>query len=310
MRIDEFEVDLLRRRRAAAVQRRTLRRRAGRRCSRSTWAVRTREEAASRLIAEARKAGGPDNITAVVIRLETPEPDGGPGGDDEVTLSVPAEADEVTLVSPRPLRRAPAPRTPEALEAGADEAVTEPGRTRRRAATRSSSRPRPCRRRRDPARCRAPAEPPASGEPSPAPLQDDTAAGEAAAETARRSRGRARLRARPGATGAGVRTAGQVAPPPRVALVHAVSRACSCWPARSGAVTLSTVYYVGIDDGRLAVYSGLPAAAGPLPLHAVYRRSSVEYSSLTPVQRQVVDEQALRGKSAALALAAALGMQL
>jgi protein phosphatase len=78
----------------------------------------------------------------------------------------------------------------------------------------------------------------------------------------------------------------------------------------AGAVTLSTVYFVGVDDGRLAVYSGLPAELGPLPLHALYRRSSVEYASLTPAQRQVVDERALRGRSAALALAAALGMRL
>ena len=58
------------------------------------------------------------------------------------------------------------------------------------------------------------------------------------------------------------------------------------------------------------MYSGLPAEVGPLPLHAVYRRSSVEYSSLTPAQRQVVDERALRGRTDVLALAAALGMQL
>jgi protein phosphatase len=78
----------------------------------------------------------------------------------------------------------------------------------------------------------------------------------------------------------------------------------------AGVVTLSTVFYIDVDQGRLTVYSGLPAEVGPMPLHAVYRRSDVEYSSLTPAQRQVVDERALRGRTDALALAAALGMQL
>jgi protein phosphatase len=76
----------------------------------------------------------------------------------------------------------------------------------------------------------------------------------------------------------------------------------------AGAFTLTTVYYVGVDDGRLAVYSGLPASLGPVPLHAIYRRSSVSYDSLSPEQRSLVDEGALRGKEDALALAAALGM--
>ncbi len=75
-----------------------------------------------------------------------------------------------------------------------------------------------------------------------------------------------------------------------------------------GAVTLSTVYYVGVDDGRLALYSGLPANVGPLHLHAVYRRSSVAYATLSPEQRQLVDERALRGRGDALALATYLGM--
>ena len=75
-----------------------------------------------------------------------------------------------------------------------------------------------------------------------------------------------------------------------------------------GAFTLSTVYYVGVDDGRLALYSGLPTSVGPLNLHAVYRRSSVDYASLSPEQRRLVDAQALRRRGDALALATYLGM--
>ena len=82
------------------------------------------QEAATRLIDEARKAGGPDNITAVVVRLETPEP--GPPGEDEITLVEPIGDDEVTRVSPPPSL---ADTVPE-IEPADDpyEAVTQPGR--------------------------------------------------------------------------------------------------------------------------------------------------------------------------------------
>jgi PPM family protein phosphatase len=233
------------------------------------------QEAARRLIDEARKAGGPDNITAVVIRLETPDLAG--AGDDEITLVEPPADDEVTQVSAPP---APDVTVP---EAGPDddpyEAVTRPGR---------------------------------------APAVDDTLfvpGGPAAVAEA----------AAAGAVppGAGLQPAPDPVPPapepgpsekPRrrrrglgwFALVLALLVLAGA----IGAVTLSTTFYIGNDGGKLAVYSGLPSAVGPLPLHAVYRRSTVEYSSLTPAQRQVVDERALRGRADVLALAAALGMRL
>ena len=78
--------------------------------------------------------------------------------------------------------------------------------------------------------------------------------------------------------------------------------------ATAGALTVSTVFYVGVDDGRLAVYSGLPAALGPLQLHAVYRRSSLPYESLGPAERRLVDEQGLHTRSSIMALAETLGM--
>lgn len=75
-----------------------------------------------------------------------------------------------------------------------------------------------------------------------------------------------------------------------------------------GVLTISTVFYVGVDDGRLMVYSGLPAKVGPVRLHAVYRASTVRYTSLTPAQRLLVDQQDLRSRSSAMAMAEALGM--
>jgi protein phosphatase len=78
--------------------------------------------------------------------------------------------------------------------------------------------------------------------------------------------------------------------------------------AFAGVLTVSTVFYVGVDDGRLAVYSGLPAALGPVPLHAVYRRSSLPYESLGPAERRLVDEQGVHTRSSIMALAETLGM--
>jgi hypothetical protein len=76
----------------------------------------------------------------------------------------------------------------------------------------------------------------------------------------------------------------------------------------AGAFFLSTVFYVGVDDGTLTIYSGVPAQVGPVPLHAVYRRSYVAYDSLSPAARSLVDEQRLRDRQGALDLGALLGM--
>jgi len=173
------------------------------------------DDAAAKLIAEARKHGGPDNITAVVLRLDEPR-----AADEEVTLGVPAdEAATVVLAAPV---APPAPPDPES----------------------------------------------AADAPPPAP-----------------SRGsRHRL--------------GWFA----VVLVLLVV------VAFAGVLTVSTVFYVGVDDGRLAIYSGLPAALGPLELHAVYRRSSLPYESLGPAGRRLVDEQGLHTRSSVMAFAETLGM--
>ena len=78
--------------------------------------------------------------------------------------------------------------------------------------------------------------------------------------------------------------------------------------AFAGAVTLSTVFYIGVDDGRLAIYSGLPESLGPLHLHAVYRRSALPYASLGASERRLVDEQGLHTRTNVMELAETLGM--
>jgi hypothetical protein len=76
----------------------------------------------------------------------------------------------------------------------------------------------------------------------------------------------------------------------------------------AGAFFLSTVFFIGVDDGTLTIYSGVPASVGPVPLHAVYRRSVVTYDSLSPSARSLVDEQRLRDRESALSLSRLLGM--
>jgi serine/threonine protein phosphatase PrpC len=204
------------------------------------------QAAAERLILEARKQGGPDNITAVVVRLDEGPHGGADDGSEEATLVRPAdpEADVATMELPFVVeaseREVPAGDAADALatQAAALHAVD-------------------------------------GGEPAPDPV----------AEAARRRR-------------RSVRRLGVVAG--LLALLVAALVA--------GAFFLSTVFYVGVDDGTLTIYSGVPAQVGPVPLHAVYRRSYVAYDSLSPAARSLVDEQRLRDRQGALDLGALLGM--
>ncbi len=186
------------------------------------------DDAAARLIAEARKHGGPDNITAVVLRFDEPLT-----ADEEVTLAVPAdEAATAVLQAPH---EAPAEVPVEAREAAPD--------------TEGDA---------------APASPAAPAAPS---------------HGSRRLLG-------------GL----------------AVGLALLVLVAFAGVLTVSTVFFVGVEDGRLSIYSGLPATLGPLQLNAVYRRSSLTYDALAPEERRLVDEQGLRTRGSVMALAEALGM--
>jgi len=207
------------------------------------------DDAAAMLIAEARKRGGPDNITAVVLRLDDPQ-----AAAEEVTLAVSAdEAPTVVLAAP-----VMPPITADGAAAPAGDTGTE-----------------------------EPYEPERAGD-------DDEAAG-ASPEPE-------------GAAGAPPVPAAPSRGAKRRLRYLAVVLALLVVVAFAGVLTVSTVYYVGVDDGRLAIYSGLPATFGPLQLHAVYRRSSVPYESLGPAERRLVDEQGLHTRSSIMALAETLGM--
>jgi len=202
------------------------------------------QAAAERLILEARRAGGPDNITAVVVQLV----EGPHGAEDEETTLVQAsdpEADvatgELPFVVAAPEPDEPAGDAADALAAEAEALrAEEAGRT----------------------------------------VASDVAA--AAAHRRRRS----------------VRRLGVVAA--GLGLLTAALAA--------GAFFLSTVFFIGVDDGTLTIYSGVPAKIGPVPLHAVYRRSHVTYDSLSPSARTLVDQRRLRDRQDALDLGGVLGM--
>ena len=68
------------------------------------------------------------------------------------------------------------------------------------------------------------------------------------------------------------------------------------------------MFFIGVDDGRLTIYSGVPAEIGPVHLRAVYRRSVRTYESLSPAERQLVDAQAVRDKTDVMDVSEQLGM--
>ena len=207
------------------------------------------QEAAGRLVLEARRQGGPDNITAVVVRVDEAVGD----GDEEVTLVAAPDADDDTA------------ELPFVVAAGEDDdqaGATVPAGDAADALAATAA--------------ELHAERPAD------------AADAAAAAVADASRRRRRSVRRLGA----------------VAAVLALLAAA----AAAGVFFLSTLFFIGVDDGRLAIYSGVPVELGPIPLHAVYRRSVVTYDSLSPAARTLVDEQRLRDRSNAFSVSEQLGM--
>ncbi len=210
------------------------------------------QAAAERLILEARRQGGPDNIAAVVVRV-----DEAVGGDEEVTLVQAAEPGADTAELPAADADDAGPRLDAADPPDAAAVVDAADGL---AASSAALRP----------------------PPHAAAGADGSAA---IADAARRRRRSARL------LGAVVAILGLLA----------VAGA-------TGAFFLSTLFFIGVDDGRLAIYSGVPAEIGPVPLHAVYRRSVVSYDSLSPEARAVVDERAVRDRSGAFDVSEQLGM--
>ncbi len=201
------------------------------------------QAAAERLILEARRQGGPDNITAVVVRI-----DEGPHAaeEEETTLVQPADPEEAEGTGELPFV---------VVDDASAEAAPEDDAADALAALRAGQ------------------------------SEGDGAPADPVAEAARRRRRSMR----------------------RLGIVAALLALLVAGLA-AGAFFLSTVFFVGVDGGTLAIYSGVPGKIGPLPLHAVYRRSVVNYDSLSPAARTLVDEQQLRDRGSAMALSKMLGM--
>ena len=198
------------------------------------------QAAAKRLILEARRQGGPDNITAVVVRV-----DEGPHGaldDEETTLVQPADPEADSETGELPFVVAADGDSADEEEIDAADAL---------AAVRAEQ----------------------DGEAAPVP------------EAVRRRR-------------RSVRRLGIVAAVLALVTVALVA----------AAFYLSTVFFIGVDGRSLAIFSGVPGKIGPIPLHAVYRRSYLTYDSLSPAARTLVDEQELRDKASALSVSRQLGM--
>jgi len=164
------------------------------------------DESAAQLVKQARRGGGIDNITVVVVRVDEAD-DEGDGGDDE-PVAVGQDA------------------------ASAVAAVPE-------------------------------AAPPVAASPAPASRDDRVAR--------------------------------------RLKLVLAVLIVVLVL-ATGAAVALQSFYFVGVDDGEVVVYSGLPWSLGPLRLQDVYVRGTLQYDALTPAQRRVIDEARIQSRDAALSL--------
>lgn len=53
------------------------------------------------------------------------------------------------------------------------------------------------------------------------------------------------------------------------------------------------IYYLGVSDGRLSIYQGLPVELGPLSLSTLYRQSEVPFDELEPFEQDRVRRQEL-----------------
>jgi len=251
------------------------------------------QDAADRLIAEARRHGGPDNITAVVLRLED-----APAAGEAATAILDASAAEtavlpaveaVTAVLPAigagseadgasqrpPVAGDAEPRLEDIGDASKDVgagATSEPGPDESITASATA------------AVCD---EVTAPDDPMPDDAVPVAALSDATADEVSAQNGRRRSR--------------------RLGLVVVILSLVLLVGAL-GAFTTSTVFFVGVDSGRLVVYSGVPVKIGDHRLNPVYRKSARPYDTLSPQQRALVDAQTIHDRDGVMTLATALGM--
>jgi PPM family protein phosphatase len=199
----------------------------------SMLAIAAPADAARALVREAKKRGGHDNITVVVVHLEAGDPAVAPVG--------PEAADENTVVTAAEVGGA-------AAAVGGAPAAAEP------AAGTDGHAP-------DAVAAVSPAEDVAPARP-------------------RRARWRTRL-----LVGA-------------VALVLVLAGL---------SVALNQIYYVGVSEGYVAVYRGMPLEIAGVGVHKVYLRTVVPYVSLTSQERGLVDAHNLSSRGAAMQLVGKLG---
>ncbi len=205
------------------------------------------DESAAELVKQARRGGGLDNITVVVVRFAA-------AGDDAADAAASGDATAAAAVA--------------TAGAGAGAAAADAAGSGDVAAGDAAG---------DVGGSAAAGDPDAGGAAA-APLQATPriAAGLPAAEREARTVRRLRI----------------VLAVLLVLLVLAVG----------AAVSLQAFYFVGVDDGDVVVFSGLPWALGPLKIQDVYVRGTRAYDSLTPTQQQLVDEARLQSRDGALGL--------
>ncbi len=269
-------------------------------------------DAVKRLIADARKRGGPDNITALIVRFDAPPAAEAP--DEAVTAAATAvTATAVTAVAPAGeavTAQADAVVAPDAgagdasaPAAGETDDASEAATVRAAAVAADGTAAAAVA-----TGAAAAADGAADGAPDPAPDAAGEADTAAAAELDLEGG-----EAGPAADQAGVEPAPALEPAPPVRSARrlgclAVVLLLLVLIGGGAALGLSTLYFVGADQGTLTVYSGVPASVGPVHLYAVYRRSGRPYAALDAAQRALVDAHAVHGKQGAMDLAVQLGM--
>ena len=226
------------------------------------------QDAAGRLIAEARKHGGPDNITAVVLRLED-----APAAGEAATAILDASAAQTAVLPAVEAATAVLPATGVGNEA--DGALPRP-----------------------------PVESDADGASLPPVAGDASAETHDAGAVAAEAAGVAPLDTsapHDAPVPEGKRRSR------RLGLVVVILSLVLLVGA-AGAFTTSAVFFVGVAGGRLVVYSGVPVRIGDHRLNPVYRKSTRAYDALSPQQRALVDAQTIHDRDGVMALAASLGM--